>query len=192
MKNLIVCKNFLVNLKGTLKPTLMTLSKKLDISRNKLDLYTMRNNIEIQEISATVSDNHLEHKLLNICKSMNLTVENSDIGGYHRIGKGNPKITIVRFVNRKFCNLILDKKHELKKIDNAKLCFQNNVKLFVNENLSPFNHRLAWKCRELRRTSKIHSALNSEGIVKIRRTMNERPISIEHDRLDITLSRFCF
>ena len=56
----------------------------------------MRNNIEIQEISATVSDNHLEHKLLNICKSMNLTVENSDIGEYHRIGKGNPKITIVR------------------------------------------------------------------------------------------------
>ena len=56
----------------------------------------MRNNIEIQEISATVSDNHLEHKLLNICKSMNLTVENSDIGGYHRVGKGNPKITIVR------------------------------------------------------------------------------------------------
>ena len=83
MRNLILCKNFLVNLKGTLKPTLMTLSKKLDISRNKLDQYTMRNNIEIQEIYATVSDDHLEHKLLNICKSMNLTVENSDIGGYH-------------------------------------------------------------------------------------------------------------
>ena len=40
--------------------------------------------------------------------------ENSDIEGCHRIGKGNPKTTIVRFANRKFCNLILDKKHELK------------------------------------------------------------------------------
>ena len=55
---------------------------------------------------------------------MNLTVENSDIEGYHRIGKGNPKITIVRFVNRKFCNLILDKKHELKKIDNENYVFR--------------------------------------------------------------------
>ena len=84
-----------------------------------------------------------EHKVLNICKSINLTVENSDIEGCHRIGKSDPKTTIVRFVNRKFCNLILDKKHELKKIDSAKLCFQNNVKLFVSEDLSPFNQRLA-------------------------------------------------
>ena len=111
--------------------------------------------------------------------------ENSDIEGCHRIGKGNPKTAIVRFANRKFCNLILDKKHELKKIDNAKLCFQNNVKLFVSENLSPFNQRLAWKCRELRQTSKIHSAFSSEGIVKIHCRMNEGPVSIEHDR-DLT------
>ena len=85
-----------------------------------------------------MSGDHLEHKVLGICKSINLPVENSDIDRCHRIGKSNPKTTILRFVNRKFCNLILDKKHELKKIDNAKLCFQNNVKLFVRENLSPF------------------------------------------------------
>ena len=78
-----------------------------------------------------------------ICKSMYVTVENIDIGGCHRIGKGNPKTAIVRFVNRKFCNLILDKKYELKKVGNQKLCFRNNVKLFVSENMSPFNQRLA-------------------------------------------------
>ena len=87
----------------------------LDISINKLDQYTRRNNTEIQETPATVSDEHLEHKVHNICQSMNPTVENSDIEGCHRIGKGNPKTTIVWFVNRKFCILILDKKHELKK-----------------------------------------------------------------------------
>ena len=59
------------------------------------------------------------------------------------------------------------------------------MKLFVSENLSPFNQRLAWQCRELRRASKIHSAFSSKGIVKIRCTMNEQPISIEHDR-DLT------
>ena len=71
-------------------------------------------------------------------------------------------------------------------------CFQNNVKLFVKENLSPFNQRLAWTCRELRPASKIHSAFSSKGIVKICCTMNEQPTSIEHDRLGITLSGFCF
>ena len=140
----------------------------LDISRNKLDQYARRNNIEIQAIPATVSDDHLEHKVLHICKSIDLTDENNDIEECHRIGKGSPKTTIVRFVKRKFCNLIPDKKHGLKKIGNAKLCFQNNVKLFVSENLSPFIQRLAWKCRELRRASKIHSVFSSKGIVKIR------------------------
>ena len=131
----------------------------LDISRNKLDQYTWRNNIETQGIPATVSGDHLEHKVFDICKSINLTIENNDIEGCHIIGKGNPKTAIVRFVNRKLCNLTLDKKHELKKIDNAKLCFQNNVKLFVSENLSPFNQKLAWKCRELRRASKTDKCL---------------------------------
>ena len=37
---------------------------------------------------------------------MNLTVENSDIKGCHRMGKSNSKTTMVRFVSSKFCNLI--------------------------------------------------------------------------------------
>ena len=83
----------------------------LDISRNKLDQYTRRNSIEIQGIPATVSDDHLEDKVLckDICKAMNLTVENSDIEGCHRTGRGDPKTTTVRFVNRKSRNLIPDK-----------------------------------------------------------------------------------
>ena len=57
-----------------------------------------------------MSYNHLEGKALDICsicKAMNLTVENSDNEGCHRIGNGNPKTTIIRFVNRKFYNLVL-------------------------------------------------------------------------------------
>ena len=42
----------------------------LDISRNKLDQYTKRNNIEIHGILATVSDDHLEDKVLDICKAV--------------------------------------------------------------------------------------------------------------------------
>ena len=94
---------------------------KVDISRNKLDQYTRRNNIEILGIPATVADNHLEDKVLDICKAMNLSVEKSDIKGYHRIGEGNPKAAIIRFAKRTFCNLILDKKN----MDLRKLTTQN-------------------------------------------------------------------
>ena len=40
---------------------------------------------------------------------MNFTVENRDIEGCHGIGNDNQKTTVIRFVNGKFCNLILKK-----------------------------------------------------------------------------------
>ena len=40
----------------------------------------------------------------------------------------------------------------------SKLRFANDTKIFVSENLTPYNQRLAWKCRELKRAKKIHKA----------------------------------
>ena len=65
-----------------------------------------------------------------------IVVTKSDAEDCHRMGKnGN---TIVRFVNRKFCNVILKKKIELhKNIDKSKLGFSNDTKIYVSENLTP-------------------------------------------------------
>ena len=57
----------------------------------------------------------------------------------------------------------------------------SNVKLYMSENLTPYNQHLAWKCRELKRAGVIHSSWSSKGIVKLRRTANERPISVDHE-----------
>ena len=48
--------------------------------------------------------------------------------------------------------------------------------LYISENLTPLNQRLAWQCRELKRARLIHSCWSSKGVVKIRRTMNERAL----------------
>ena len=45
----------------------------LNISRNKLDQYTRKNNIEIQGTPATVSDDHLEDKVLDNNNVNNMT-----------------------------------------------------------------------------------------------------------------------
>ena len=73
---------------------------------NKLDQYNRRNNIEIQVIPSSNSDDALE----NIFKYLNVTIQNNDIEGCHRLGKANPQNTIVRFVNRKFCYEASEKK----------------------------------------------------------------------------------
>ena len=89
------------------------------------------------------------------------------------------KTTTVRFVNRRNCKTVLGKKLSLnRKLDSEKLGFQSDARIFVSENLTPYNQHLAWKCWELKRAGKIHSCWSAKGVVKIKGTINERPIAI--------------
>ena len=146
---------------------------RIEIAKNNHDQYTRHNNIEIQGIPGTVKDEHLENKVIDI--------DASDIEDCHRLGNSTPKNTIVRFVNRKFCKKALEAKFDLRKINNAELHFDTSSVLYFSENLTPYNQYLAWKCRELKRAKLIHSTWSSKGLIKIRRSMYEKPISIEHE-----------
>ena len=54
-------------------------------------------------------------------------------------------------------------------------------KLFVCENLTPCNQHLAWMCRELKSTKKIYNCWTSIGTIELKSTMNEWPISVDHE-----------
>ena len=82
-------------------------------SFNRLDQYNRRNNLEIQGIPSTVGDEVLDDKVIEIFECLNIPLAKSDIEDCHRLGKSNPKNTIVRFVNRKNCYAALSKKLDL-------------------------------------------------------------------------------
>ena len=171
-----------------LKSKVLNLEHKLSQSEariNSLDQYNQRNNLEIQGIPSNVSDNALEDKVIDIFHLLNINVSKNDIADCHMLGKTDLKNTIVRFVNRKFCYEALESKLNLRKVDSTKLGFQAGPVLYFSEKLTHYSQCLAWKCRELERASKSHNSWSSKGIVKLRRTMNERPISIMDDS-DIT------
>ena len=44
--------------------------------------------------------------------------------------------------------------------------------------MTPYNHKLAWKCRELKPAGKTHSTWSSGGVIKLRHTMNKHLIFI--------------
>ena len=57
----------------------------------------------------------------------------------------------------------------------------NPVKtLYCSENLTPLNQLLAWKCRDLKRASMINSTWSVWGVIRIRRTANERALLIKN------------
>ena len=148
---------------------------------NKQDQYNRCNNLDIQGIPDSVPDDQLEEKVIEIFNQINVKINTFDIEDCHCMGKSK-KSTIVCFVNRKNCKGALEKKLSLnRKLDNEKLAFQSDARIFVSEKLTPYNQHLAWKCRELKRAGKSHSCWSAKGVVKICRTMNKQPIAIAHD-----------
>ena len=115
----------------------------------------------------------------------------SDTKDCHRLGKNGS--IIARFVKRKFCNNTLEKIFDLhKNIGKSKLGFANDTKIYVSENLTPYNQRLAWKCRELKRAKKIHKVWSMTGVIKIRQSPNERAYSINNDDIRYLFPDFIF
>ena len=60
---------------------------------------------------------------------------------------------------------------------------------------TPYNQHLAWMCRELKRTGKIHSCWSTKGLVKLQTTMNERQISKreqDQDELIFVMFELCW
>ena len=126
-----------------------------------------------------MKDEQLEQKVIDILPHLNINISKPETEDCHRLDRSN---TIVRFVNCKVCKDALEKKFEVNRLtDNSKLGFKWESKLFICENLTPCNQRLAWMCRELKKAKKIHNSLSNKGTIKFRRTVNERPISVDHE-----------
>ena len=70
---------------------------------------------------------------------------------------------------------------ELHKLDSKRLGFNPVKTLYFSENLTPTNQLLAWKCSKLKRASMIHNTWSPHGVIRIRRTANERALSVKND-----------
>ena len=86
----------------------------LESNLNKKDQSNRKNNIEIQGIPSEIGDDYLEHKVIEMLFEAHIVATISDIEDCHRLG--NNGSTIVGFVNRKFCYVILEKKLNYTKI----------------------------------------------------------------------------
>ena len=85
----------------------------LEIDSNKQDQYNRRNHLNIQGIPDSVPDDQLEEKFIKIFNQINVKINTFDIKDCHRMGKSK-KTNITRFVNRKNCKAVLEKKVNLK------------------------------------------------------------------------------
>ena len=144
--------------------------------------YSRRNNIELQGLPDSVPHSELEDKIIEVFSAIDVHVQSDQIEACHRLpSKSSPQPVIIKFVNRKNCDLIMANKKKFTSCDKTSLGFDESVKFYVCDNLSPANKRISWKCRQLKRANKISSTWSQNGVVHIRVVDGERYKKITHN-----------
>ena len=155
--------------------------KEMEVQTYDSVQYVRRNNIEISGIPEIFNDN-LEDKVIEICNAFDVVVKKDEIEACHRLPRKRnskfPATTIVRFVNRRKVESLIDNKKKV--VDLSPLGFESNSKLFFSENLCPYYRTLFYHCRKLKLLGQVKYAWSRNGTVKIRRDDSSPIIKMCH------------
>ena len=115
----------------------------------QMQQYERRSNIEIAGISEDIDQQHLEKKIIEIGKAVDIKVSSNDIQACHRLKKSRrannqnrPRNIIVRFVNRKTAESFLAKWKQINDLNKENLGIGNST-IYVNNNLCPY-YKFLW------------------------------------------------
>ena len=124
----------------------------LESNHNMVKQYGTQNNIKITGIPDTVQGNELENKVIEIYDTIGVEPKSADFEDCHRVGKSknNSKKFKATFANRKVVKSVLYKRKQLKAIDKTSIGLQNAT-IFLNENLTLENNKIAYHCGKLNR-----------------------------------------
>ena len=142
------------------------------IELNELNQYGRRENIEICGIPESIEPMGLEKHVIEVLKSIKVTVSPYQLVGVHRVGKkqnNRPRNVIVRFVNRK---------HAFMSLKNKKLLKNSNKKYYIIENLCPFHKKLFNRLYKCKKENDIHSVWSYNGLVYAKVDENDEPTQI--------------
>ena len=147
------------------------------VERDVIDLqqYIRRNNIEICNIpeSENESIKDLEKKVVQISKAVGLNVTTNQIEACHRLAtnQNGPRKVIVRFTNRKNCEILL-RSSKLFKEKTTQEKAGLSSKIFINNNLCSYNKFLWGKAKCLKQNKLIHKFWCFNGTINVLLTDN--------------------
>lgn len=153
------------------------LNSKISTLENKVVALEVKleSNLQYQRSSSVVINGipmEIEHSLLegiaiilfnSVCFH---SISSKDIIACHRVSKKS-SVVLVKFVNKKDAVALLEGKSSIANFDCNLAGLDNNIKLYVDEHLTPYVSGLAFKCRCLKRESKILQTKVRRGVVKV-------------------------
>ncbi|XP_057291154.1 uncharacterized protein LOC130613821 [Hydractinia symbiolongicarpus] len=173
----------------------------LELEKDVINLqqYVRRNNVEICGIPNSIDQDELQDKVIEIAKAIGVEFSESDVEACHRLyaRENETKKTIVRFVNKKNCDLLHANKFKLKDSNSKtkkklrEIGLKGNI--FINFNLSPYMKFLWGKCKRLHSKKMINRFWVFNGNLFIVVEENDQKIKIDHfDKLSGLFPTFNF
>ena len=152
-----------------------------EVTLNKTDQYTRRENLEIAGVPESVSQEQLENYVLGILSAIDVKTDSYHVAGCHRLIKNKNQDTanvIIRFTNRRVVYEALLNKYKLGNTEiKEKLDIINNI--YLSENL-PANDDIFKACRRLKKFNKIQKVISRNGNIKILLNNSNRYKTIYH------------
>lgn len=164
--------------------------KKLNQKLLKKDNSVVAASIRITGIPCT-NDENLHNIFGNICNTINIAVPKIiNIYRLNKIQNNNetrtPKneVIVVNLETPYEKNFLLKSLSKYRKDNKLVLCqnhfgFESNKPVYINENLTPHNHRIFKEALHMKRNKKIKSAFTLRGLVYIKKFESDEPILIE-------------
>ena len=98
--------------------------------------YSRRKCLEISGIPASVADNGLESKFLEILEEIDIPIDPNLVEDYHRLpSKSSPKKVIIKLNRRKDIRRILLNKSKLKNLKPESVNLPGETNFFIDESL---------------------------------------------------------
>ena len=145
----------------------ISLDKRVDC----IEQSAKENNVRIVDLPETKGSN-LTKQVVELLNLPNISEE--DIHSTYRLGKerdGRIRDVIVRFVDKRKRDTFYSKRKSTPKGNDDK-------KVFINDDLTPFRSKLFFDARRLAKTNWIHSTWTQEGNILIKLKEDEAPVAV--------------
>ena len=153
----------------------------MERNMHRLEQCSCRECIKIAGFLNSITNDLLEEHVILFFQKLGVVIEAMDIRACHRLGKTGR--IIVKLVNRKNAQNILEEKHNLRSInlydDNTDT--NNKIKILINQSLCPYYRKLYGMVKDLSNEGLIDFLWIANGTIKIRESIQSKPISITHE-----------
>ena len=150
----------------------------IEMERNmhRLEQYSQCECIEISGILSSITNDLLEEHVILIFEKLGVVMEAMDIVACHRLGKTGR--VIVKLLNRKDDQNVLEEKHKLRSInlhDDDNTDINNKRKIFINQSFCLYYRKPYGMVKDLNNEGLMDSFWITNGTIKIRESNQSKP-----------------